>query len=644
MHMKQAFRRSSVGFEALVLAALVVPLAAACTSEVGGGGGYDPGSNATGTQGGIPGEGGAPPNQDSSSAGGAATSAGSEDTSSSSSTTGNTTPPEDLSPDFACDEAQVPDALPLRRLSYSQYRNTILDLIELSVPSEASAIQSELTPALDELPRDLRQGPDPTFARFDRLDQTVQQRLVDEEYAVALAVSEALTRTTSRLTEFVGECAEEASDDECLDAFVERFGERVQRRSLADEDIAFYRRAVGEVPYQAQDYADVAALLLTSPYALYAVEHGEEEGSGELVALSANELAARLSYQFWQTLPDAELFEAARSGALLTEEGYAAELDRIVDDPRAARGLGEFIGQWLENPLLDEFDQRLGEPVYDAFLNGFAVSGELKERMQAEVVDAALYYTEAGGSFADFFGSDRSFAKSDDLANIYGTSVWDGGEPPAFVDPEREGLLARAALLATGLSDTRPIIKGVLIRKAILCEDIPPPPAEVANEPPPAAGAGSSTREAVEAKTGSGICVSCHSQLNGLGFATENFDALGRLRSEQPLFDEEGEPAGSAAVDTNSVPQVEAEDLTESAGVSDLNRLILESDKPYACFARQYFRFTFSRVENNTKDGCALASLKDDLVSNRSLRDVFRVIALEQSFKERAFSGGAEEP
>jgi uncharacterized protein DUF1592/uncharacterized protein DUF1588 len=507
------------------------------------------------------------------------------------------------------------------------------------MPKSASTVLKEVGSDVDQLPADSRQGPDTTFARFDRLDQTVQQRLVDDEYALARQVGAALTNSSVRLSELVGDCVSKSNNQACLDGFIQRFGERVQRRQLASDDVAFYRKAAGAAPYAASGYADVVALLLTSPYMLYAVEHGTSDTDARS-KLSGFELAARLAYQFWQTAPDTELLDAARSGDLVTEAGFKEQLERVLSDDKAERGIVEFIGQWLENPKLEDLAARVAEPAYQAFLDGFEPSAELKPRMQREVADASLYYVRNGGSFADFFGSNRSFAKTDDLAEIYGTKVWDQGEPPEFGDAARAGLLTRAALLATGLSDTRPIIKGVMIRKAILCDDVPPPPADVANSPPPVSDAmgSTSTRQAVEGKTGSGTCAGCHGQMiNDLGFASENFDALGRLRSAQPLFDAKGKQVGTAKVDTASVPKVEAGDMATSAGVADLTRLILASEKPYACFARQYFRFTYSRVEQPVQDGCALSALKEKLQANAGLDEVLKAIALDRSFQERSF-------
>ncbi|HYQ04427.1 MAG TPA: DUF1585 domain-containing protein [Polyangiaceae bacterium] len=89
-------------------------------------------------------------------------------------------------------------------------------------------------------------------------------------------------------------------------------------------------------------------------------------------------------------------------------------------------------------------------------------------------------------------------------------------------------------------------------------------------------------------------------------------------------------------MDTNSVPRVDGGDSTPSAGAADLTRLILASDKPYACFARQYFRFTFARVESSA-DGCALSLPKDKLQGNAGIRQVLKAIALDRSFRERTF-------
>jgi hypothetical protein len=311
----------------------------------------------------------------------------------------------------------------------------------------------------------------------------------------------------------------------------------------------------------------------------------------------------------------------------------------VFADDKTRAAVGTFFGEWLENTTLQELDSRAGTPVFDAFAGDFTPGPELRERMLAEVVDAATYYAfDAGGTYGELLESRRSFARTDDLAAIYGVAPWDGvGEPPEFADPSRVGLFTRAAYLATGSATTRPVMKGVFLRKALLCDDVPPPPPNAAAIPPEPSGA-QTTREAVEALTGSGNCAGCHSTIiNPLGFATEGFDALGRARTVEVRYDETGLEVGSAPVDTASVPRVDEGDLTESAGPADLLALLVASDKPHACFARQYFRWSFGRMESLDLDACVLADVKATLDEGAPMADALRVLALTPAFRRRSF-------
>jgi hypothetical protein len=177
------------------------------------------------------------------------------------------------------------------------------------------------------------------------------------------------------------------------------------------------------------------------------------------------------------------------------------------------------------------------------------------------------------------------------------------------------------------------------LRRRMLCDDIPPPPPGV-NAVPPALRPDMTTREVVEEltqKPGT-VCIGCHGAvINALGFATENFDALGRLRTAQRLFDANGNEVGQRPVDTHSIPAVEAGDMTASSGAGDLMPLILGSGKAEACLARNYFRFTFARWEDVTTDGCTLEDLRVRLDHGGNLRTLLKEVALSPQFRRRAF-------
>ena len=122
-----------------------------------------------------------------------------------------------------------------------------------------------------------------------------------------------------------------------------------------------------------------------------------------------------------------------------------------------------------------------------------------------------------------------------------------------------------------------------------------------------------------------------------LGFATEDFDSLGRFRTEQQLFDETGKKTGTKAVDTSSVPEVSDADPTEVKGAAELMTLLQQSGKVEACLARNFFRFTYARWDDPSKDGCALEPVRQALTGNGKLQDLLSATVLTSTFRRRAF-------
>ncbi|MBL8716619.1 MAG: DUF1592 domain-containing protein [Myxococcales bacterium] len=540
---------------------------------------------------------------------------------------------------FECDASAEPTELPLRRLSRVQYVNSVGEVVRRTVPAQATTILAGLDPLFARFPEDRRVAKDDDKrGGFRRLDQVVQQGHADVQYDVAVALGKALTADAKTLGAAVGACATDAdtgNDAACLDEFIRRFGLVVQRRPLADDDVKFYRDIAGTTPVQPAALADVIATLLASPRFVYHVEHGV--GTTTTAPLSGHELASRLAYHFWQSMPDAELLAAAASGKLDTEAGYAEQVARLFADPKTDAALDVFALEWLWLDDLPAMDGRVGDPIYDAFAAGFTPTPALRDALVADTLAAFRHVVRSGGGFADFFLESRSFARDADVAKIYGVAPMTAD--PLKVDPARVGLLTRPALLATGSANTRPIMKGVFIRKALLCDEIPPPPAEAAKVKPELSDH-QTTREVVEALTQQKgtACNGCHSTLiNPLGFSTENFDALGRPRATQRLFDATGKLVADKPVLTTSIPQVTADDQRPSSGAADVTRYLLESGRVQACFARQYFRFTFGRLEDDKKDGCALQAAAEATKGGKSVAEVLRQMALAPAFRRRTF-------
>jgi Protein of unknown function (DUF1592)/Protein of unknown function (DUF1588)/Protein of unknown function (DUF1595)/Protein of unknown function (DUF1585) len=531
----------------------------------------------------------------------------------------------------------------------TQYRNTLTDLVTWAVGSATMGrtVMTELAASVAALPIDHREAvPQDLHGSYRRLDQSLQQIHVDATYDTAVATGAALT-TAARLGVVVGACATDtiaSNDATCLDTFVQRFGARALRRPLASDEIDFYKSVYGATATAVPAaYADLIGIFLTAPEFLYFVEHGDVAVPGQagVYQISAYEVASRLSYQLWQTAPDDDLLRVAADGTLLTAGIYKAQIARLLADARARPALDEFFADWMKVEDLPALDAKNQDAVFKTFAGGDLPGATLRQGMIDDVLGLLDYQTWTKPSgIAALFTTELSFAKDARLAKIYGVAAWDGlSAPPSLPAGQRPGLLTRGLFLSSGTANTRPIMKGVFVRKTILCNDIPPPPPG-ANAKPPVLGPGMTTRESVAAITEmpGTVCAGCHTTLiNPLGYATEGFDALGRFRTVQRLFDDTGKETGSKAVDTATVPQVVLGDQTSIATPGELMTRIVNSGQVEACVARNFFRFTYGRWEDPASDGCALEDARKALMGGGKITDLLTAALLSAEFQKRTF-------
>jgi hypothetical protein len=544
------------------------------------------------------------------------------------------------SPQFSCDSAATPDELPLPRLSRNQLANTLRFAIARALPMEADAIWKKVSETFDQYPIDRRvPAPGDLKGGYGRADQSIQQSQVDVMYSVGLSMARELTATAARLARLMGDCASDASttnDRACLEAFVRGWGSRVLRYAMPDADVAYFADIAGTTPIDPSAVADVIATLVNSPQFLYRVEHGTAKTEA-VSPLSAHELAARLSYQFYQAPPDDVLWQAAETGELLTAQGFDAQLTRLLAGPELASSLDEFVSDWLRLEELPSLEALRADPVFASFA-GTPLPTDVTRAAMLDDTRLSLRETLArAGSIADFWSDRHSYTNDEYLAAIYGVAPWSGkGSPPSFPSENRAGLLGRAALLATGTAATRPIHKGYLIRNALLCEQVGSPPANAASIPPTPT-ATKTTRQAVSELTSGGSCGGCHNvAINPLGFVLEGFDALGRERSQEPLFDASGQLTTAPPIDTSTTVVINGDSFSLSSP-AELTRRISDSKLFESCWVRHYFRFSKSRVEDGKKDGCLLSALETTARSGKPIAEVLKVMANDKTFQARRF-------
>lgn len=318
-----------------------------------------------------------------------------------------------------------------------------------------------------------------------------------------------------------------------------RFAERAWRRPPTETEVDRYmkvvesERAAGENAKAAQLSAMVGIMTSKNFYYL-------EEGSAKEHRERINdwELASRLSYFLWGTMPDEELFAAARAGTLHEPETLRAQLARMTADPKIKQFLEAFPRQWLQLYRVGQFppDATL-YPDYDAWL----------ERSML---------LETTGFFAEVFKQNlpiREFLASDwtmlntRLAQHYGLP-----QPPLSgiqrialgPNDHRGGLLTQGAILSLSSDGTRhrPVHRGVWLSEAVFGTTPPSPPPNVEPlEPTPLNQPKATIRQQLEAHATHAVCSSCHRHIDPLGFAFDNFDAIGRWRIEEKISTGKGD-------------------------------------------------------------------------------------------------------
>jgi hypothetical protein len=557
---------------------------------------------------------------------------------------------------FDCEPSTSQGSSPMNPLSASEYKNSLQDLLAYALKDSAAAAMIMASLPLSMLPGE---GARPRGV-YRRMLTDVTQGHLTAWYQIATGVGRALTQP-SVITTVMGPCAADPDpthDAACLRDFVADFGAQAFRRPLTDSELtAHVAYDSGGTGVDPAGVADVIAGILLAPRFLYHVENGlgAVPDKDSIFTLDPYEVAARLSYHFWETMPDAQLWADAQSGALLEPAVFAQEVNRLLDDPRTKAVVDQFYLEWLNLDRIPAFESDL---LFSAFVgpdDSALITPALEPNMVKETLELIDYDVATGGGLSDLLTTDVALPRTADLATIYGLPQWDGtSAPPRFAQGTRPGILTRAALLVSGGAFDRPIMRGVLVRRNLLCDALPDPPANAA-----AKGAmqeqmlegTASTRQITEAITeqpGS-ACAGCHAALiNPIGFAMENFDGLGRMRTKEALFRSTGQQdpmtgeliyaeVGQVPVDTTSVPAIVASDQRESMGAADLAKYIIDSTKLPACFARNYFRFTFRRAEDTAADACALEPVRKALSNNGSLKDGLRAIAMTTDFQQRAF-------
>ncbi len=511
--------------------------------------------------------------------------------------------------------ATIADHSRFPRLSHKQWENTVQDLLRLDAPTGLS--QSFYPDALG-------------GKAFDNNESSL---LVTPELwgDYEKAAEEAALMVASDPAKLAKILPADLPTDPVAKktAFVKSFGARAFRRPLTDSEVATYASifdagpsndAAGTDPFVAGVKLTIEAML-QSPFFLYRAELTAAAGADGLIHLGPYEVATKLSYTLWNTMPDDDLFAAAASGELSTKAGITARIEKMVDDPRSRQTLVSFHHQLYD---VDEYVHLVDKdptlyPTWDK-----TIVADMQKEADLFVANVIV---DGRGGLKELLTSTTSFVNAR-LAKLYGldaTGLTDADFQQVSLDPsERAGFFTRSGFLAWKGTAASPdtIMRGVFLNRKVLCQTL--------GDPPPAAmgaklGSEKTDRQRVEALTGKGTCgESCHgTYIDPIGYAFENFDAIGQWRTTDG-----GEPIdASATFPFDGTP-------TTFQSSADLAPLIASSEQANRCYAKYWLEFAYGR-DPVAKDQALVDELTALSKGGGSTRDIVVKLLTSDSFLTR---------
>jgi hypothetical protein len=405
-----------------------------------------------------------------------------------------------------------------RRLSNSEYDNTVRDLLGTKLGLAATFV-SEGAAGFDNVASALGMTPS-QYESYYNAAETLSVEL--------LADAQRVTRVLS--------CTPAAADmGACVERVLGDFGTRAFRRPLTTSDKDGLRKVyqvaltAGSTPSLA--LAQVLTAMLASPQFLYRVERDLEGGAPLSRPLDGYELASRLSYFLWSSLPDATLLELAKTGELVKTEVLSKQLTRMLADARSNTLVSNFAAQWLD--LRELAQHKVAADKYPTF------DDALRRSMIEEAQRFFSEFLTTERPLRDFLGAPLHFVDGR-LATLYGLDMSPGDEFVRVDTPigKRCGFLGLAAFL-TGSSfsyRTSPTLRAKWVLEELLCSTVPPPPANVKADLEGAAAANAAAsidnvRKRLELHRSDPSCAGCHATLDPIGLGLEGFDAIGRSRT-----------------------------------------------------------------------------------------------------------------
>ena len=418
-----------------------------------------------------------------------------------------------------------------------------------------------------------------------------------------------------------------AADTECAAGIIASFGQRAWRRPLDAEEVSrfegHYRDALDVGLSHDEAIEHLVRMFLGSPNFVFHVEIDADPNDTTPHRLDGFGLANRLSYMLWNSMPDNELFAVAASGAVVEDDELVAQVDRMLDDPRADRFRRSFLEAWLRLPLLDAQASIIDVETYPSWTSA------LGQDMRAELEAYIQEFFDAGLPWSEFLTTDLNFV-TPLLAEHYGIELPAGSEDFVRIEShpdQRTGYLGLAGFLTyTSRSDrTAPSLRGKIVLESLQCTALVVP-ADIPEFEPTEDGETEfpSIRERLEAHRAAPDCAACHNMLDPIGLSLENFDVIGRWRDTY----EDGHVIDATA-------EYQGEPIN---GLQDLAQRVALEPSFLRCPTEKMLSYALRRTPHG--DDLKLAGRVVDAWDAGSIRDLVKLVATSDAFR---FRRGANE-
>jgi len=500
-----------------------------------------------------------------------------------------------------------------RRLNRFEYNNTVRDLLG-----------DQTAPANDFPSEERRNGFDNNATALQISPTLAEQYMNAAERLAAAALA--------NMPALVPCDPIKDGEDACAKSFIAAFGAKAFRHPLSVAENARLWTAF-DAGRKLTDFKTGLQLVLEtalqSPEFLYRVEFGTAPQVGQTVVKPTSfEMASRLSYLLWQSMPDDALRAAAQQDKLVSNDDIFAQVDRMLKDPKARAVVAHFNELWFHLDQYDVLEKDVS--VFPAFTADIA--GLMAEESY-RFLDHVIW--DGAGDIGSILTAPYTFMNAK-LASYYGVP---GVVGDSFVrvnlDPtQRSGLLTQGGLLSVlaKSNQTAPVHRGKFVREQLLCDELPPPPPDIIIKPPELSST-LSTRERFAQHSASAACSGCHQLMDPIGLTFENYDGAGKYRTTE----------NNKAIDVSG--EITQSDVTGTfQGVTGLAQKLSTSQKVKSCMARSWFRYAYGRAETDA-DACALAEVNQKFKeSGYKITSLIVALAKTDAFLYRPYipAGGAQ--